>query len=271
MEATYGFLANSVALLADAGHNLSDVFGLLMAWGASALVKRAPTARYTYGFGATTILAALGNAILLLVATGAIAWEAVQRIGTPQPVAGQTVMIVATIGIVINAATAWMFMAGRNDDINIKGAFTHMAADAIISLGVVLSGLVILMTGWLWLDPAISLVIAAVIVGGTWGLLRGSTALALHGVPDGIEPSKVRAMLEILPGVSEVHDLHIWPMSTTETALTCHLVMPAGHPGDAFLATAAAALKTSFKIGHATLQIETADAGRCQFATAHSV
>lgn len=271
VEATYGFLANSVALLADAGHNLSDVFGLLMAWGATALVKRPPTARYTYGFGATTILAALANATLLLVATGAIAWEALHRLGTPAPVAGETVMIVAAIGIAVNGFTAWLFMAGRHDDINIQGAFTHMAADALVSLGVVFAGLGMSLSGWLWLDPLVSLVIAGVIVWGTWGLLRGSLSLALHAVPASIEPADVRRFLEALPGVAEIHDLHIWPMSTTGIALTCHLVMPSGHPGDAFIARTATALKTAFDIGHTTLQIETGDAGVCQLAAESAV
>lgn len=271
VEAAYGLHANSVALLADAGHNLSDVFGLLMAWGASALVKRPPTTRFTYGFRSSTILAALGNAILLLVVTGAIAWEAVQRMVTPEPVAGKTVMIVAVIGIVINGVTAWMFMSGRKDDINISGAFTHMAADAVISLGVVLAGLGILLTGWLWLDPVVSLVISAIIVCGTWGLLRSSVDLALNAVPSGIDPAKVREHLEALPGVAKIHDLHIWPMSTTETALTCHLVIPDGHPGDAFISHTATGLKETFRIAHSTLQIERGDADSCALEPDHLV
>lgn len=263
VEAAYGFSANSVALLADAGHNLSDVFGLLMAWGASALVKKPPTARFTYGFRSSTILAALANAILLLVATGAIAWEAVQRFATPEPVAAKTVMVVAAVGIVINGVTAWLFMSGKDEDINIRGAFTHMAADAVIALGVVLAGLGILLTGWLWLDPVVSLVISAIIVWGTWGLLRSSVDLALHAVPSNIDPAKVRKHLEDLSGVATIHDLHIWPMSTTETALTCHLVMPNGHPGDTFIAQIAKALQEKFGIAHTTLQIEKGDAGSC--------
>jgi cobalt-zinc-cadmium efflux system protein len=268
LEAFYGFLANSMALLADAGHNLSDVFGLLMAWGATVLVKRAPTPRFTYGFGSTTILAALANAIFLLVATGAIVWEAVQRFGSPEPVAGQTVMMVAALGILVNGFTAWLFASGSKDDINIRGAFMHMAADAVIALGVVITGFAMLKTGWLWLDPVVSIVIAAIIVYGTWDLLRESAGLAMHAVPPGIDPARVRAHLEKLPGVTAVHDLHIWPMSTTETALTCHLVIPAGHPGDQFLCDAAEALHVKFEIRHATLQIEHADCGGC--ALAHS-
>ena len=271
IEATYGILANSMALLADAGHNLSDVFGLLMAWGAAAMARRAPTARFTYGLRSSSILAALANAILLLIAVGAIAWEAVQRFSHPAPVAGTTVMIIAGIGIVINTATALLFLSGRHDDINVRGAFMHMAADAAVSLGVVLAGLTIVLSGALWIDPVVSLVIAAVIVWGTWSLLRDSVNLALHAVPAGIDPSDVRAYLAGLSGVASVHDLHIWPMSTTETALTCHLVMPGGHPGDAFLAAATDALSHRFKIAHATLQIEKGDAAVCVLEPDHVV
>jgi cobalt-zinc-cadmium efflux system protein len=267
LEAAYGFIANSMALLADAGHNLSDVFGLLMAWGASVLVKRAPTSRFTYGFGASSILAALANAIFLLVAIGAIAWEAVQRLGTPEPVASRTVMIVAAIGIAVNGVTAWLFASGGKNDVNIRGAFLHMAADALISLGVVAAGFAMLLTGWLWLDPVVSLVIAAIIVYGTWGLLRESAGLAMHAVPPGIDPERVRDHLAQLPGVARIHDLHIWPMSTTETALTCHLVMPEGHPGDAFLERAAETLHAKFEIAHATLQIEHTECGGCCLST----
>jgi len=271
IEATYGILAHSMALLADAGHNLSDVFGLLMAWGAAAMARRAPSARFTYGLRSSSILAALANAILLLIAVGAIAWEAVQRFSHPAPVAGTTVMIIAGIGIVINTATALLFLSGRHDDINIRGAFTHMAADAAVSLGVVLAGLAIVLSGALWIDPVVSLVIAAVIVWGTWSLLRDSVNLALHAVPAGIDPSKVRSYLAGLSGVASVHDLHIWPMSTTETALTCHLVMPGGHPGDAFLAAATDALSHRFRIAHATLQIEKGDAAVCVLEPDHVV
>ena len=256
IEAASGFLANSMALLADAGHNLSDVFALLLAWTANSLARRAPTPRYTYGLGSSSILAALANAVILLVAVGAIAVEAVQRFGRPEPVAGFTVMVVAGVGIVINGATAWMFARGRKSDLNVRGAYLHMVADAAVSLGVVLAGLAILLTGWTWLDPLVSLAIAGVIVWGTWGLLRDSVNMALHAVPAGIDPRAVRLHLEQVPGVASIHDLHIWPMSTTETALTCHLVMPQGSPGDAFLAAVARSLHDRFGISHATLQVE---------------
>jgi cobalt-zinc-cadmium efflux system protein len=256
IEAVYGVLANSTALLADAGHNLGDVLGLLMAWGASALVRQAPSRRYTYGLRSTTILAALANAIFLLVAVGAIAWEALGRLSHPEPIASKTVMVVAGIGILINALTAWMFMAGQDRDLNIRGAYLHMAADAAVSFGVLVAAGAILVTGWLWLDPMVSLCIAGLIMWGTWGLLRDSTNLALHAVPAGIDPEQVREHLGKLTGVSGVHDLHIWAMSTNETALTCHLVMPEGCPGDTFLADAAKQLQHRFGIAHATLQVE---------------
>ena len=263
LEAVYGFLANSMSLLADAGHNLSDVFGLLMAWGASVLVKRAPTERFTYGYGSSSILAALANAIFLLVATGAIVWEAVQRLGTPETVASKTVMLVAALGIAVNGFTAWLFASGSKDDINIRGAFMHMAADAVIALGVVITGFAMLQTGWLWLDPVVSIIIAIIIVYGTWGLFRESAGLAMHAVPPRIDPARVHDHLAKLPGVTQVHDLHIWPVSTTETALTCHLVMPAGHPGDQFLCDAADTLHDTFDIRHATLQIEHSACAGC--------
>jgi cobalt-zinc-cadmium efflux system protein len=259
IEALYGFIANSMALLADAGHNLSDVLGLVIAWGASVLAKRAPTERYTYGLRSTSILAALLNAVFLLVATGGIAWEAIQRFAEPASVAGLTVIVVAAIGIVINGVTAWLFASGRKGDINIKGAYLHMAADAGVSAGVVVAGVVILVTGWGWVDPAVSLVIAAIIVWGTWGLFRESIAMTLAAVPTGIDTSKVRAYLAGLPGVAQVHDLHIWSMSTTETALTAHLVMPDGAPGDAFLTRVGEELSKRFAIVHPTIQIECGD------------
>jgi len=263
LEAAFGIYSNSMALIADAGHNLSDVLGLLIAWGASVLSRRPPTARYTFGLRGTSILAALFNAIFLLVATGAIAWEAVLRLLAPQPVAGPTVMIVAAIGIAINGFTAWLFAAGRKDDLNIRGAYLHMAADAAVSAGVVVAGLVITLTGWLWLDPLMSLVISAIIVLGTWGLLRDSVAMSLAAVPAGIDPAKVRATLAAQTGVSAVHHIHIWSLSTNETALTAHLVMPAGHPGDGFLRNVAAELKVHHGIGHSTLQIETGSGIDC--------
>jgi cobalt-zinc-cadmium efflux system protein len=257
LEAVYGLLSNSVALLADAGHNLSDVLGLAVAWTASVLARRAPSPRFTYGMRGSSILAALFNAMFLLLAVGAIAWEALQRFGAPEPVAGKTVMAVAAIGIAVNGFTAFLFAKGGREDINIRGAFAHMAADALVSAGVVAAGIVILMTDWLWLDPLVSLVISALIVWGTWGLLRESLGMSMAAVPSQIDPAALRKWLESLPGVASVHDLHIWPMSTTETALTCHLVVPEGHSGDAFLHDVCAALAAKFKIGHATLQIET--------------
>jgi cobalt-zinc-cadmium efflux system protein len=257
VEAAAGFYANSMALLADAGHNLSDVLGLLIAWGATLLVKRRPTLQYTYGFGSSTILAALTNAVLLLLAVGAIILEAVQRLGSSAPPVGDvTVIVVAAIGILINGFTAWLFVSGSEHDVNIRGAYLHMAADAAVSFGVVLVGFAMLTTGWNWLDPVVSLVIVAVIIWGTWGLLRDTMRLALHGVPAGISTTRVRSRLASLPGVESVHDLHIWPMSTTETALTCHLVMPGGHPGDAFISETAKMLHDEFEIRHTTLQFE---------------
>jgi len=263
VEAIFGFLGNSTALLADAGHNLSDICGLLVAWGASVLSRRTPTTRYTYGLGSSSILAALLNAMFLLTAVGAIAWEAAQRLAHPVPVAGTTVMIVAAVGIAINGATAWLFASGRKGDINIRGAFLHMAADAAVSAGVVVAGAIILLTGWDWVDPAMSLLICVVIVWGTWSLLNDSVRMSLAAVPPNVEPAEVRSYLGQLPGVAQLHDLHIWPMSTTETALTCHLVMPGGHPGDEFLMDAARELQHRFSIGHATIQIETSEATQC--------
>jgi cobalt-zinc-cadmium efflux system protein len=271
IEAAYGVLANSLALLADAGHNLSDVAGLLLAWGAAWLGRRRPTSTKTYGYGRTTILAALGNAGLLLAAIGAIAWEAIRRFGHPEPVQGGVVMIVAGIGIAINAATALLFMRGRKGDINIRGAFLHMAADAAVSVGVVLAGLAIVYTRWLWLDPVVSLAIVAVIAVGTWGLLRDSVAMAIDAVPAGIDPDAVAAHLTGLPGVDQVHDLHIWPLSTTETALTAHLLMPAGHPGDTAIAGIAVQLRETFGIGHVTLQVETDPGVPCELEPGHVV
>ncbi|MBN8981088.1 MAG: cation transporter [Rhizobiales bacterium] len=270
VEAAYGFLSNSTALLADAGHNLSDVLGLVVAWIAAVLSKRPPTPRLTYGLRNTSILAALLNAILLLIASGAILLEAIQRLMHPEPIASMTVIVVAAIGIVINGATAWLFAGGR-DDINIRGAYLHMVADAALSFGVVLTGIGIMLTDLLWLDPAFSLVIVAVIVWGTWGLLRESTAMSLAAVPSMIDPASVRSYLCSLPGVASIHDLHIWPMSTTETALTAHLVTPGGNPGDAFLVEACHELNHRFKIGHATLQIETSPDVHCSLKPDHVV
>lgn len=259
LEVTYGVFSGSLALVADAGHNLGDVLGLLLAWGATFLARTAPTERRTYGLRSSSILAALFNAIFLLITVGAITWEAIRRFGDPTAVEPKTVIWVAFIGIVINAATALMFMSGRKRDLNIRAAFLHMAADAGVSLGVVVAGFLIITTGWLWVDPVISLAIAAVITWGTWGLLRDSVNLALHAVPQGIEVADVRQYLSSLPHVTEVHDLHVWPMSTTETALTAHLVRDVDHCDCALLDQAAHDLHHKFEIQHATLQFETLD------------
>jgi len=271
VEVIYGILAHSTALLADAGHNLGDVLALLVAWGASHLGQRTPTARFTYGLRSTSILAALVNAVVLLFVMGAVAWEAVRRFAEPQAVAGLTVMVVAAGGIVVNGLSAWMFASGRKGDINIRAAFLHMAGDAAVSAGVVVAGLVIFLTDWLWLDPLVSLILAGVVVYGTWGLLRESVMMSLDAVPGGIDPRDVRSYLESLAGVERIHDLHIWPMSTTEVALTCHLLMPAGHPGDEFAARAARELHKRFGIGHATLQIEVDEAVACALEPEHVV
>ena len=256
IEFAYGFIANSTALMADAGHNLSDVLGLMLAMGAAMLARREPSARYTYGLRGSSILAALLNALLLMLACGAIAWEAVHRFTEPAPVAGLTVSAVAAIGIVINGVSAWMLMAGAKEDLNMRAAYQHMAADAAISLGVAISGLVILYTGWTWLDPVMSIGIVLLIVMGTWGLLRESLLMAMAAVPASVDADKVSEFLRTQPGVSDIHDLHIWAMSTTETALTAHLVMPAGYPGDAAIDAIVARLKADFAIHHCTLQTE---------------
>jgi cobalt-zinc-cadmium efflux system protein len=264
-EAVYGFLANSLALLADAGHNAGDVVSLGLAWLAATLARRAPSSRFTYGLASSSILAALANAVLLALVTGAIAWEAVLRLMQPQPAAGLLMMAVAAVGIAVNGVTAMMFAAGRKRDLNVRSAFLHMASDALVAVGVVATGAAILVTGWQWLDPAISLVIGAVIVWGTWSLLREALALALAGVPAGVDTGGVASYLAGLPGVTEVHDLHIWGMSTTETALTAHLVRPGAALDDALLAEVCAELKARFAIHHATLQIESGSAP-CELA-----
>ena len=261
VEAAAGWYAESLALLADAGHNLSDVLSLLLAWGAVALARRAPGGRFTYGLRSTTILAAVANASLILVVAGGIAWEAIGRFGQPAPVNSLVVVTVAAIGVVVNAATAALFHSGRRGDVNVRGAFWHMVADALVSLGVVATGVAMMLGGGSWLDPAISLVVVAVIVYGTWDLFAEAVGLALHAAPRFVDPLAVRAYLEKLPGVAGVHDLHIWGMSTTDTALSAHLVFPAGHPGDAFLAEVARELDRVFRIGHATLQIELGGSG----------
>jgi cobalt-zinc-cadmium efflux system protein len=271
LEVIFGFASNSMALIADAGHNLSDVLGLVVAWVAVILSKRAPSARFTYGLRGSSILAALFNAMFLLVAVGAIGWEAVQRLINPEPVAGATVMVVAAAGIFVNGITAYLFASGRKGDLNIRGAYMHMAADAVVSAGVVVAGIVIMFTGWTWLDAGTSLVISALIVWGTWGLLRDSAAMSLSAVPPGIDPGAVRDYLEKCTGVVQVHDLHIWPMSTTEVALTCHMVIPAGSPSDAYLMDIAHRLKEDFGVHHATVQVETDLQSACALAPDHVV
>ncbi len=256
IETVFGLLAGSLALLADAGHNLSDVLGLLLAWGASYMVKRRPTERHTYGWRKSSILAALMNSIILMVAIGAIAWEAIRRFDNPAPVGGQTIIIVAAIGVVINTITALLFVTGRKHDLNIRGAFLHMAADAGVSAGVVVAGLVILASGWMWVDPLVSLAIAVIILIGTWGLMRDALNLALDAVPKGIDPEAVSDYLAGLPGVESVHDLHIWAMSTTETALTAHLVKPDSKDDDTLIEKASQDLHDRFGIEHITLQWE---------------
>ena len=264
IEAGYGFWANSVALLADAGHNLSDVLGLLIAWGGVALSKAEPTERFTYGLKGSSILAALTNGMLLLVAVGAIMLEAIQRFFHPEPVSGAGVMVVAAIGIVVNGFTALLFARGRKGDVNIRGAYLHMAADAAVSLAVVVAGGLILLTGQLWIDPLASIGIALVVLWGTYGLLRESIAMSLFAVPANLEVEEVERELLRLPGVTNVHDLHVWHIGTTDTALTAHLYVPSGHPGDGFLHAAANHMAEIFHIGHSTFQVEISDPSDCR-------
>lgn len=272
VEALFGLRAHSMALLADAGHNLSDVLGLLLAWGGAVLAKRGPTAKRTYGLRSSTILAAVANAMLLLVAIGAIAWEAVRRFDHPEPVVAGTMAWVAAVGIVVNTATALLFMRGRKSDLNIRGAYLHMAADAGVSAGVVVAGLAIGATGWLWLDPVISLAIVVVIALGTWGLLRDSVDLALHAVPSHIDRADIEAYLAALPGVIAVHDLHIWAMSTTDTALTAHVIRPEVCDDDALLLDVSHTLRERFGIAHPTVQIERGHGPHpCELAPDHVV
>jgi cobalt-zinc-cadmium efflux system protein len=271
-EAFYGVAAHSLALLADAGHNLGDVLGLTAGWTAALLVKRRPSARFSYGLGRTSVLAALGNAIALLIITGGIAWEAILRLMEPEPTAGVTIMVVAAVGIIVNGATALLLIAGRRDDLNIRGAFLHMASDALVAVGVVVAGGLILVTGWPWLDPAISLVISAVIVAGTWSLLRDALHLSLDAVPPGIDRAKVEGYLTELPGIVEIHDLHIWGLSTTESALTTHLVCTDGTGHETLLLQVCGELRKRFGIGHATIQFETAEIARlCALRPDHVV
>jgi cobalt-zinc-cadmium efflux system protein len=255
VEAYYGWKVNSLALLADAGHNLSDVIGLVLAWGGALAGRLRPDARHTYGWKRASILAAFINALLLLVAMGSLAWEALHRLQTPQAVEGVTIMVVAGIGIVVNTATALLFMRGREADLNVRGAFLHMAADALVSAGVVVAGGLALWFGWTWLDPVVSLLIAAVIVIGTWNLFKQSLHLLFDGVPEGVDLHAVRALLESLPGVDRVHDLHVWAMGTSQIAMTAHLVMPQGHADDTFLKNATDQLHDRFEIEHVTIQV----------------
>ena len=262
IEVFYGVVADSLALITDAGHNLSDVLGLLLAWGASYLAGKQPSLRRTYGYSRATILASMFSGLLLLAAVAVISWEAVKRFMEPSEPVGQTIMIVAGIGVVINTVTAWFFVSGKDHDLNIRGAYLHMAADALVSLGVVVSGFVIWKFGLKWFDPLSSLLIAAVILWSTWDLLRDSLNLAIDGVPRDLDPQEVREWLSAQPGVEGMHDLHIWPMSTTETALTAHLLMPVPPPDDGFLHDLARQLHERFKISHATFQVEKGDGER---------
>lgn len=265
VEVVYGLIINSMALLADAGHNFSDVLGLALAWGAAYLAKSAATEKRTYGMRKSTILAALFNAIILMIAVGAITIEAVRKLIYPEPVHGPTMMIVAGIGFVINALTALLFMKGREKDLNIKGAFLHMAADAGVSLGVVVAGLIIFYSGWLWVDPVMSLIIVVVITIGTWGLLKDSFYLSMDAVPKDIDLKEVGKYLKGINGVTEVHDLHIWAMSTTEIALTAHLVIPEQTKDDYFLKKICGELHNKFGIEHSTIQIEkSAQSSNCE-------
>jgi cobalt-zinc-cadmium efflux system protein len=271
-EAVGGIFSGSLALLADAGHNLSDVLSLSLSWGAAVLSRRRPSGRFTYGLRSSSILAALANAIVLLLVTGGIAWEAVGRFSDPVPVYSTVVIWVAAAGILVNGVTALLFASGSQRDLNLKSAFLHMAADTLVTATVVAAGIAIALSGWLWLDPAVSLVVSAVIVVGTWSLMKSAIGLALDAVPEGIDAAAVRAHLMGTPGVTALHDLHIWGMSTTETALTCHLVMPGGHPGDAMLNGIAQQLDHRFGIHHATIQIELADADEaCVLTPEHVV
>jgi cobalt-zinc-cadmium efflux system protein len=260
VEFGFGLWSHSIALLADAGHNLSDVLGLVLAWAAAYASTVGPNERRTYGLRRTSILAALVNALVLLLVTGGITWEAVRRFGNPAPVLGTTMMVVAAVGVVVNGATAFLFFSGRRHDLNLRGAFLHMAADAAVSLGVVVSGALVQWQGWTWVDPVASLLIVAAILYSTWGLLFESINLALDAVPKEIDPGLVRDYLKSLPGITDVHDLHIWGMSTTETALTVHLVKPDGQIDDAFLAEVEHALHDRFGIMHPTIQLEQGDA-----------
>ncbi len=273
IEATYGVISGSLALIADAGHNLSDVLGPMLAWGARVLAARPATERRTYGFRKASILGALGSSLLLLVAIGGMAWEAVERITDPAPVQGMTVMVVAGIGVLVNAGTAALFMAGQRSDINIRGAFLHLAADAAVSVGVVIAGAVIFYTGWLMIDPVMSLIVAIVILVGTWSLLRDSLDLAMDAVPKEIDLEEVRGFLEVQEQVRELHDLHVWPLSTTETALSVHLVLTPEADCEQGLGLAVSLqdlLHERFEIAHATVQVERDTAEDCRLRMSDS-
>jgi cobalt-zinc-cadmium efflux system protein len=269
-EVLFGLFSHSLTLLADAGHNLGDVLGLVMAWAASNLQQRRATQRYTYGLRRSSVLAALFNAILLLVSVGAIAWEAIRRIITPEPVAGLTIIWVAAIGVVVNGVTAWMFMGGRKSDLNIRGAFLHMAADAGVSVGVVIAGLLIMATGWWLIDPITSLLIVAIILFGTWGLLRDSLNLALDAVPEGIDLDAVKSYLEAMPEVAELHHLHVWGLSTTEAACTAHIVKHDPQLDDRLLKRIAEGLHDRLGIEHTTVQFESQSNLECPMDSEHS-
>jgi cobalt-zinc-cadmium efflux system protein len=260
VEVVYGFLAHSVALLADAGHNFGDVLGLGLSWGATALAALKPSKRRTFGFRRTTIVASAANALILLFVTGGLTWESIRRLLAPEPSQGRTMIVVAIVGAVINASSALLFMSQGKGDLNLRSAFVHLASDAVLALGVAVAGGVILMTGWLWLDPAVSIVLAITILAGTWSLMKQSLDLMLDAVPRGIDPEQVKAFLSALPGVVEVHDLHIWALSTTETALTAHIVMPGSSQRPSFLSEVCSELRAKFDIDHSTLQIDPADA-----------
>jgi len=270
-QVIYGVSANSIALLADAGHNAGDAFGLMLAWIAHTLGRRRPTERHTFGYRSASKLAALANALMLMIATGATALESIRRLLQPGEVEGGTVAVVAAVAVMVNGLSAWLLMKGRKGDLNVHSAFAHLVTDAGVSAGVVVAGVVVVLTGWTAIDPIMSLAISAVIVWGTWGILGEALRLSMDAVPEDIDPADVRAYLAGLSGVESVHDLHIWAMSTTENALTCHLVMPRGHPGDAFLSSVSRELNHRFAIPHATLQIEVADAGACELEPEHVV
>ncbi len=257
LEIFFGLQADSLALLADAGHNLSDVLGLVVAWGGFLVARRLPSESNTYGWQRGSILAALANAVLLLMAVGGLAWGAIDRLVTPAPIAGATVIWVAGAGVVINTLTALLFLRGRSEDLNIRGAFLHMAADALVSLGVMLAGVLYLWQGWLWIDPVISLVIGAVILGGTWSLLRQSLHLSLDGVPETVRLAEVAKYLAGLPGVTGIHDLHVWSLGTSETAMTVHLNIAPDLAGEELLRTISEELRRRFGVGHVTVQLET--------------